>query len=198
MKKTIFALAVGIALAGCSSVNKTAAPAAAEVPPPNSPLWTQNKSATPQENAVKTRQTLFVIERSLNKNVLHYDAQLTADGRLVPREPVVVYWKMLDEDGRTEDITWIEKLRAYGFAVEQTAGGNAYKMTLAAAPGRPFLIKSDGQNAHAEGLIGGRPAVIERIYVNTSSGVLGPKVENIELHGTNIQTGKPAKEVIVP
>ena len=71
-------------------------------------------------------------------------------------------------------------------------------MTMAAAPGRPMLIKNDTGNAYAEGLVNGRPAVIERIFVNLSNGVLGPKVENIELYGKNILTGKPAKEVIVP
>ena len=99
MKKTLFTLSVLFALGGCSSVNKTAGP---EAPPPDSPLWTQNKSATPQDNAVKTRRTLFIIERSLNKNTVYYDAQLTADGRLVPGDPVAVYWKLAAEDGRVE------------------------------------------------------------------------------------------------
>ena len=181
---------------GCAVFKKAPTPAVLDTS--NSATVTQPNAPSTQNNSFKRRQTLFVIERSMNKNVVHYDAQLTAEGRLAPKEPAVVYWKMLAEDGRTENLTWIEKLRAYGFTIEQTAAGNAYKMTLAAAPGRPFLIKSEGEAVHAEGLISGRPAIIERIYVNTSSGVLGPKVENIELHGRNIQTGQPAKEVIVP
>ena len=49
-----------------------------------------------------TRETyvpLFVIERSMNKNVVHYDAVVTPDGRLNPRQPIVAYWVMAAEDG---------------------------------------------------------------------------------------------------
>jgi len=60
-------------------------------------------------------QPLFIIERSKNANVVHYDARLDADGRLDPKEPVVAYWIMLAEDGRRENLNWIEKRKAYGF-----------------------------------------------------------------------------------
>ena len=37
---------------------------------------------------------LFIIERNKNANVVHYDARLTADGKLDPKEPVIAYWVM--------------------------------------------------------------------------------------------------------
>jgi hypothetical protein len=47
-------------------------------------------------------QPLFIIERSKNSNVVHYDARLTADGELAAEEPVIAYWVMLvrTADGR--------------------------------------------------------------------------------------------------
>src|SRR5712691_865167 len=61
---------------------------------------------------------LFVIERSVNANVVHYDAKLGPDGKLDPREPVVAYWIMGAEDGRRQDLNAIERLRAYGFSTQ--------------------------------------------------------------------------------
>src|SRR5689334_9122752 len=40
---------------------------------------------------------LFVIERSKNANVIHYDAHVAKDGSLVASEPVVAYWIMKAE-----------------------------------------------------------------------------------------------------
>jgi hypothetical protein len=69
--------------------------------------------------AAQTRTSpLFTIERSKNANVVHYDARLTADGELDPKEPVIAYWIRLAEDGRREELSWIEKKKAYGFTIK--------------------------------------------------------------------------------
>jgi len=77
---------------------------------------------------------LFIIERSKNANVVHYDARLTADGELDPKEPVIAYWIRLAEDGRREELSWIEKKKTYGFTIKPDQSGKGYKMTLVAAP----------------------------------------------------------------
>jgi hypothetical protein len=48
------------------------------------------------------RQPLFKIERSKNANIIQYDAQLGADGKLHAREPVVAYWLRLAEQGQVQ------------------------------------------------------------------------------------------------
>ena len=40
---------------------------------------------------------------------MHYEARLTADGKLDPKEPVIAYWVMRAEDGHREELTWMEK-----------------------------------------------------------------------------------------
>jgi hypothetical protein len=50
--------------------------------------------------AAQTTQPLFTIERSKNANVLHYEANLTAQGELDPKEPIVIYWIMKAEKGQ--------------------------------------------------------------------------------------------------
>lgn len=55
---------------------------------------------------------LFVIERSLNANVVLYEAGLRPDGTLDPERPVHVTWRLDAEDGRREGLNLIERMRA--------------------------------------------------------------------------------------
>ena len=113
--------------------------------------------AAPAAAQIKT-SPLFIIERSKNANVLHYDARLTADGKLDPKGPVIAYWVMLAEDGRREKLKWIEKKKAYGFTIKPDPSVNGYKMTLAAAPQQQITVKKEKGAVRAEAVINGRPS----------------------------------------
>jgi hypothetical protein len=153
--------------------------------------------AVPAAAQMKT-SPLFVIERSKNANVVHYDAQLTADGKLDPKEPVVAYWVMVAEGGRREKLNWVEVKKAYGFTIKPDPSVNGFKMTLVAAPERPITVKKEKDTAHAEAVINGRPAVLEKMYINASDGLTGPKVQYIEVYGKDLQTGEKRREKMVP
>jgi len=153
--------------------------------------------ATPAAAQIKT-QPLFIIERSKNANVVHYDARLTADGKLDPKEPVIAYWVLLAEDGRREELNWIEKKKAYGFNIKPDRSVKGYKMTLVAAPQQQITVKKEGDAVRAVGVIGGRPAVLEKLYIKASDGLTGPNVEYIELYGKDLKTGAKRYQKIVP
>jgi hypothetical protein len=141
---------------------------------------------------------LFIIERSKNANVVHYDAQLTADGKLDPKEPVIAYWVMVAEGGRREKLNWVEVKRAYGFTITPDPSVNGFVMTLVAAPQRQITVKKEKDTARAEAVINGRPAVLEKMYINASDGLTGPKVQYIEVYGKDLQTGEKRREKMVP
>ena len=153
--------------------------------------------AVPVAARIKT-SPLFIIERSKNANVVHYDAQITADGKLDPKEPVIAYWVLLAEDGRREKLSWIEKKEAYGFTIKPDPSVNGYKMTLVAAPEQQIIVKKEKGAVRAEAVIDGRPSVLEKMYINASEGVLGPKVQYIEVYGKDLQTGKERREKMAP
>jgi len=153
--------------------------------------------AAPAAAQIKT-SPLFIIERSKNANVVHYDARLTADGKLNPKEPVIAYWVMLAEDGRREKLNWIEKKKAYGFTIKPDRSVKGYKMTLVAAPKRQIIVKKEKDAFRAEAVIDGRPAVLEKMYINASDGLTGPKVQYIEVYGKDLQTGEKRREKMVP
>ena len=153
--------------------------------------------AAPAAAQIKT-SSLFIIERSKNANVVHYDARLTDDGKLDPKEPVIAYWALLAGDGRREELNWIEKKLAYGFTVKPDPSVYGYKMTLVAAPEKQIAVKKEKDAVHAEAVINGRPSVLEKLYINASDGLTGPKVHYIEVYGKDLQTGEARREKMVP
>jgi hypothetical protein len=155
------------------------------------------KAAAPTTARKKTR-SLFIIERSKNANVVHYDTRLTSDGKLDPMEPVSAYWIMRAEDGRREELNWMENEKGYGFDIKPDPSVNGYKMTLMAAPQQQITVKQAGNAIRAEVAINGWPAVLERIYINASDGLTGPKVHYIMLYGKDIKTGKMRSQKSVP
>ena len=146
----------------------------------------------------KKPQSLFIIERSKNANVVHYDARLTADGKLDPKEPVIAYWVMRAEDGHREELTWMEKEKGYGFDIKPDPSVEGYKMSLMAAPGQQITVKKAGDAIRAEVVISGRQAILEKIYIDASDGLTGPKVHYIMLYGKDLKTGGKLSQKIVP
>lgn len=153
--------------------------------------------AAPAAAQIKT-SPLFIIERSKNANVVHYDARLTSEGKLDPKEPVIAYWILLAEDGRREKLSWLEKKMAYGFTIKPDPSVNGYKMSLVSAPEKQITVKKEKDAVRAEAVIDGRPAVLEKMYINASDGLTGPKVRYIEVYGKDLQTGEKRREKMVP
>jgi len=153
--------------------------------------------AAPAAARIET-SPLFIIERSKNANVVHYDARITADGKLDPKEPVIAYWVLLAEDGRQEKLSWIEKKKAYGFTIKPDRSVKGYRMTLVAAPRRQIIVKKEKDGFRAEAVIDGRTAVLEKMYIDASDGLTGPKVQYIEVYGKDLQTGEKRREKMVP
>ena len=153
--------------------------------------------ASPAAAQTKT-SPLFIIERSKNANVVHYDARLTADGKLDPKEPVIAYWVLLAEDGRRKELSWIEKKMAYGFTIKPDPSVNGYKMALVAAPEKQIIVKKVKDAVHAEGVINGRPVVLEKLHIHATDGLPWPKVHYIEVYGKDLQTGERLSEKMVP
>jgi len=191
-RASALALMAALAMTGCKSLPK-ALPGAARAPaqapvPVNTPAAAARPAARP----------LFVIERSKNANVVHYEASLAADGELDPAEPVTAYWVLLAEDGRRKKLNWLEKKKAYGIRVKPAAERNSYTLTLASASWLPLLIRKTGNTVRAEVAIGGRPAVLEKMFIQAKEKLLGPKVEYIELFGKDLETGGALHEKILP
>lgn len=136
--------------------------------------------------------SLFKIERSKNANEIHYAAQVAKDGALDAKDPVAAFWVMKAEDGRREGLTFMERKMAYGFDI--TARGAEWDLKLAAAPDRAIRLASVGGKWRAQTTLSGKPAYLQRIFIQTKEGGVLPTVVSVDLYGEDVATGKLIQE----
>lgn len=139
---------------------------------------------------------LFVLERNRNANFVRYDAQLTPEGTLDPKEPIVAYWIMAAENGRREPLSAIERSLAYGFSASPDKKGNVW-LSLVAHKAKPIRVFKDDAGVHAEVGIAGKRAYLTKLFVQAGPEFI-PKVIFLDLYGTDAKTGEAVHERITP
>jgi len=144
-------------------------------------------SASPTEE-------LFRVERSTNRNVVEYDIRLLPDGNVDKQRPIDAYWRLLAEDGRREQLTWLEGQLAYGFSVEPRSDG--FVLTLRPLAHRAVRVTKSGGHWRAAIKVSGKPAILRRVWVQAEGSLFGPRVRWVELHATDERTGEPLVERI--
>jgi hypothetical protein len=147
--------------------------------------------AAPQQRALN----LFVIERSKNRNIVRYDLLLDRSGSYDARRPLDVYWSMLAEDGRREELSLLER-QAYGFELLPNAKPSELGVRLVAVKNRPLMVRGASGAYRAELSIRGVPAYLERVFVATREGPVFPTVLYIELRGRSLRDGRALSERI--
>lgn len=153
--------------------------------------------ALADDEADPTVHRLFHIERNKNANIVVYDALSQPDGNLIKKDPVIVYWLKLAEDGERKGLKGIEKRMAYGFKIEEREG-NVLELKMKADVGRNLWVKPVDDTYKAFMEIDGHQAVVEKIFIFATEGGLIPTVEYIELFGEDVETGEDRYEKFLP
>jgi serine/threonine protein kinase len=133
-------------------------------------------------------QQLFIIERTTNGNVVHYDAHLNSEGHIDPGQPVIVYWTIGSTTGKRQNLNYLERTRAYGIQVRPKSGGR-YVLTVVSQKELEIDVYEDGGRIRAETTIDGHHAYLKKIFANIESTLFLPKVHYVELFGTDVSTG---------
>jgi len=139
---------------------------------------------------------LFTIERSVNGNVVHYDARLK-DGKLDPQQPVVAYWVM-GESGRHQELNFLEKLKAYGFSIFPDKQPEVFRMTLVSDKKKEIRVIHLGSEVRAEAQIGHCSAHLQKIFIESKKSWMINLPEYAEMIGSDIQTGAECRERVTP
>lgn len=131
--------------------------------------------------------SIFHIEKSENRNQVHYGVRLDANCLPVGSAPAFAYWRTLvyTPPGMSE-LTTLER-RAYGIASQRLLGRRAQSgavlITLRAMPDRAIMVRShrgpQGCTADARATIGGTSSVLRVIYADI--GTFG--IRSVELRG---------------
>jgi len=147
-------------------------------------------------SAGEAQVPLFVIERSVNGNVVHYDAQLK-DGKLDPQQPVVAYWVM-GENGRRQELNLLEKLKAYGFSIFPDKQPEVFHMTLVSDKKKEIRVIHLGSEVRAEAQIGHCSAHLQKIFIESKKSWMINLPEYAEMIGNDMQTGAECRERVTP
>jgi len=140
---------------------------------------------------------LFFIERSKNKNLVHYDIRLTGNSSLSDIKPVNVYWVL--ENGRRQELNPIERKYAYGIVHQEKLDQNKFKVVLAGLKRLEIVVERMNDSFKAMVSINGTESILEKIYIKSEEKRNGlPKVLYIDLFGRAKKTGLPIRERIVP
>ena len=150
-------------------------------------------AVTPEEDTYPTPERLFYIARSLNRNLVCYDANLK-DGKLDLEEPIEVYWlNRTDRPGYTNGLNFIQRKLVYGYKVKQK-GNDTCQVTLSAYP-RDITIRKAGDAYQAFVDINGSPAHLVSLFVQLKPNS-SVSVDYVELQGYSVSTGKRVTERI--
>ena len=142
-------------------------------------------------------QRLFHIERNKNANIVVYDARVLPDGTLPKKDPVEVYWLKLAEDGARKNLKRIERRMAYGFKVRDNEG-DRLRLDMKADIGRDVFVAAVRDTFRALIDIGGRRAILDRIYIFADESGIMPEVQYIELFGVDLENGEERHEKYLP
>lgn len=144
----------------------------------------------------KTKNRLFFIQRNLNQNTIVYDAKLNPDGSF-QSDPIDAYWLRYGSNGERKELTWLQRTFAYGYSAKRDKKNGTYWITLTAWDGRKIhLHKDKNGNPIATVTIDGKYAQLDYIWVFADNSGTWPKVHHVDLHGHDLQTGKPVFERI--
>lgn len=141
---------------------------------------------------------LFYIQRSTNENTIVYTLRRDADGKPLAKEPVDVYWKRYQEDGRRTELDFIQRTFAYGIRAKDLGG--SYELRCVAYNKIPLFLYANGAGqSNVLAQVNGRMIAVKRIFLQIEGGAFWtPNVRYIEFSGTDPATGTAVSERIVP
>jgi hypothetical protein len=144
----------------------------------------------------RNNQTLFVIERNKNNNIIYYDANLTSAEKINKDTPIDVYYIHFATDGKRAELSLIERKLAYGYSFEMT-NNNTFQITLKAYKDRKIsLFQDKNHKVYAKIKINGIDAYLKKLYVFAKPN-LYTSVLYIEIYGEDIKTKSLLYEKIV-
>ncbi len=141
-------------------------------------------------------ERLFVIQRSVNSNIVAYDANVAQGRHLNNARPVEAYWIMHEQGSRREELNYLEKRNAYGFDIEPVREGSHYRMTIRSFRERIISIVLEKNRPRAVMDINGRRSYLSRIFIATSGSSLLPVVDHVVLFGIDAVSGTLLREKI--
>ena len=162
----------------------------------NLPIDPQDTFPVPTGNP----KQLFYLQRTHNTNTIVCELNLDTKGQLNTDNPVHVFWIRYPEGGMRKELSYIQRVFAYGIKT-QAQGNGTYKIHFVSySKQKMLLMPSPKDNKyHVYATINQKQAQLNRIFVKVDGGSFwSPNVVYMEMKGTDVATGKEVMERFKP
>lgn len=147
-----------------------------------------------------TSNQLFYLQRTANTNTVIYEANINADGHLNESNPVHVYWIRYPEGGVKKELSYIQRIFAYGIKTQKQST-DVYNTHVVSYKKANLVVKRSVKDNkyHAYATINHKEALLNRIFVKIDGGSFwSPNVVYIEMKGRDEATGEEVMERFKP
>ncbi|OQP57195.1 CDP-alcohol phosphatidyltransferase [Niastella vici] len=137
---------------------------------------------------------LFYLQRTSNTNTIVYELNYKK-GKLDEDNPVHVFWIRYAEKGQRAELSWIQRVFAYGVKTKRLAD-SSYRIRLVSYAGYSMYLKKGPDNKYRLfAPINGSQMILKSIFVKITGGSMwSPDIEYFEVSGINPATNKPVAE----
>ncbi|GAC1526130.1 MAG: hypothetical protein NVS3B15_01790 [Sediminibacterium sp.] len=143
---------------------------------------------------------LFYLQRTSNTNTIVCELNINSKGQVDEANPVHVFWVRFQEGGMKRELSYIQRVFAYGIKTQSQENG-AYKLHFVSYKKQAlYLLKSQRDNKyHVYTTINRKQAILNRIFLKIEGGSFwSPNVVYMELKGKDEATGKELMERFKP
>jgi len=144
----------------------------------------------------RQQHRLFRIDRSKDADIVVYDAVTNAGG-LVEEDPVDVYWVLIQEQGRRDELNWVERWKGYGIDISKRWGSDSLDFVMRADGTKIRVTRRNGRWV-ALTMINDQIAKLESIYVKTDESGWFPSVLEVHMKGHRLSDGQRIVEIKKP
>ena len=137
---------------------------------------------------------LFYLQRTSNTNTIVYELNYKK-GVLDEDNPVHVYWIRYAEKGQKTELSWIQRVFAYGVKIKLMPD-SSYRVRLVSYAGYSMYLKKGADKKYRlYAPINGKQMILNRIFVKITGGSMwSPDIEYFEVSGIDPATNKPVAE----
>jgi len=142
---------------------------------------------------------LFKIKRSKDINEIFYDVKLDSKSKLDNQNPINIYWLNYLEDGRKENLRWIQNNYSYGLEF-QCISDNYADFKFVSFDKRLFKLKKNKDELYQVCTsINSKESILNFIFIQMDGGTfMIPKISRVELHVQDANTNEYFTEIIIP
>jgi len=139
---------------------------------------------------------LFYTQRSLNQNVVIYEANFDSVGYLNVEQPIIYYWILIEEEGQIEELSYTENKFAYGLEFK-LIDEHRYHVVLKADETIDFTLSQRAPfKAEFSAQIHTSHMMITNVFVQSKKTMVMPQVDFVLFKGLDINTKEIVSEKV--